>query len=287
MSGSITTRKRARRGDEHLERPLPALPLDRAARPEERRRPDAHQPGAERRRRAAPPARAPASNMKKAIVAKITGCSTEISTKKSEFVRFFRWKSQPIARTASCQRRARASSCGLQRVARRRASCSTTSHGADEPVASGSVDDADQRLGAEQARTRRSGGTPSASCRTASIPCVNGITSETACIQPGRSSIGTFAPREDEQQPEDDVREHRGLADDEAEPGVDEPEPGAREGAHGGDERDRRPGARGHLHPDDRPADDERERATKKPLATTGSARPRKSGSRLAGVIRM
>ena len=34
--------------------------------------------------------------MKKAIDAKITGWSTDTSTKKREFVRVFRWKSQPI-----------------------------------------------------------------------------------------------------------------------------------------------------------------------------------------------
>ena len=33
--------------------------------------------------------------MKNAIEAKMIGCSTETSTKKSELVRLFRWKSQP------------------------------------------------------------------------------------------------------------------------------------------------------------------------------------------------
>ena len=42
--------------------------------------------------------------MKKAIVAKITGWSTEMRTKKSEFVRFFRWKSQPIPSNRSTPR---------------------------------------------------------------------------------------------------------------------------------------------------------------------------------------
>ena len=41
--------ERRRHADHILERPLPALPLDQAARAEERRRPDAHHPGAERR----------------------------------------------------------------------------------------------------------------------------------------------------------------------------------------------------------------------------------------------
>ena len=40
--------ERRRRADQQLERALPALPLDRAARAEERRRPDAHQARAER-----------------------------------------------------------------------------------------------------------------------------------------------------------------------------------------------------------------------------------------------
>ena len=40
--------ERRRHRDRVLERPLPALPLDRAAGAEERRRPDAHHPGADR-----------------------------------------------------------------------------------------------------------------------------------------------------------------------------------------------------------------------------------------------
>ena len=43
--------------------------------------------------------------MKKAIEAKITGWSTETSTKKSEVVSVFRWKSQPIANRRALMRK--------------------------------------------------------------------------------------------------------------------------------------------------------------------------------------
>ena len=75
--------ERRRRPDHQLERPLPALPLDRAAGAEQRRRPDPHQPRAEGDVEERP-AWFPDSTMKKAIEAKITGWSTETSTKKSE-----------------------------------------------------------------------------------------------------------------------------------------------------------------------------------------------------------
>ena len=96
VSGRRTATNGGGRADQQLERALPALPLDRAAR--SRRASPTRSPSGPRRarRRGASPAWLPDSTMKNAIDAKITGCSTETSTKNSEFVRLFRWKSQPI-----------------------------------------------------------------------------------------------------------------------------------------------------------------------------------------------
>ena len=132
--------------DQHLERPLPALPLDRAARAEERRRPDPHQARAERDVEERPPRSSPDpdSTMKNAIDAKITGWITAIRTKKQRL-------RQALQVEEPADREQRARRARIRRSPASPAARLATSNARISAVADGDVDDADQRLGRDQA----------------------------------------------------------------------------------------------------------------------------------------
>ena len=233
----------ARRHADHvLERPLPALPLNEAAGAEEHRRPDAHHPGAERRVQQPRPRPRPAREH-------------VVRDRREEDRRDRRVQDEEAghgqvldvedpARPEEAERPAH--SCS--RVACLRP-CHSKTRSSTRPPAR-YVRPIPSSVASRPVTSEK--GSPAARSRAAWIACVSGQHVRDV-LHPARE-LGDrdVRAREDEQEPEDDVREHGVLADAKRDRGVGQAEPRARE--RGDEDHDReardRSGREGHAEDD-------------------------------------